>query len=69
MIQSGTYSQVQCNNTSDTSNEVTSSEILELVACEDFHENISEEIEESADQGNKETLLMCILQKLRNQKG
>ena len=30
------YGQVQCNNTNDTSNEVTSAEVLELVACEDF---------------------------------
>ena len=63
------YGQVQCNNTNDTRNEVTSSEILELVACEDFNENISEEIEESANESNMETLLMCILQKLRKQKG
>ena len=63
------YGQVQCNNTNDTRNEVTSSDILELVACEDFNENISEEVEENANENNTETLLMCILQKLRNQKG
>ena len=63
------YGQVQCKNTNDTRNEVTSSDILELVACEDFNENISEEEEENANENNTETLLMCILQKLRNQKG
>ena len=42
---------------------------MELVACEDFNENISEEVEENANESNTETLLMCILQKLRNQKG
>ena len=63
------YGQVQCNNTNDTQNEVSSEEILELVACEDFNENISDEAVVTSMEPNRETLLMCILHKLRDQKG
>ena len=69
MIQYGTMVKLQCNNTNDTSNEVTSADILELVACEYFPENIAEETRTTATEGNSEALLLCILQKLQNQKG
>ena len=63
------YGQVQRNNTNETQNEVSSEEILELVACEDFNENISDEAVDTSMEPNRETLLMCILHKLRDQKG
>ena len=63
------YGQVQCNNTNDTQNEISSEEIWELVACEDFNENISDEAVDSSIEPNRKTLLMCILHKLRDQKG
>ena len=52
-----------------TQNKVSSEEILELVACEDFNENISDEAVDTSMEPNRETLLMCILHKLQNQKG
>ena len=48
---------------------MTSSEILELGACEDFNEYNEEEVQESTNERNSKTILMCILQKLRSQKG
>ena len=42
---------------------------MELVACEDFNEDMQEEVRQCTSESVPTTLLMCILHKLQNQKG